>query len=87
MKVEEETAEYEILEEEELSEEKPKDIAGVEKEEEDGEEEKKTFRVKEEEEKKPCESGDEEKMDSMPAGVPDAFVVKYSVKTTPFLQR
>ncbi|XP_060764217.1 cytoskeleton-associated protein 2 isoform X2 [Neoarius graeffei] len=82
VKTEEEMAEYEILEEEELGEEKPKDIA----EEEDGEEEKRAFRVNEEEEQKLFEGGDEEKMDSTPADVVDAFVVKYSVKTTPFLQ-
>lgn len=83
MKTEEEIAEYEILEEEELGEEKSKDIT----EEEDGEEEKRALGVNEEEEHKLFEVGDEEKMDSTPADVVDAFVVKYSVKTTPFLQR
>ncbi|KAF4082259.1 hypothetical protein AMELA_G00149510 [Ameiurus melas] len=80
--VREATAEYEILEEEELSEEEPTHTAGV--AEDDGEEEK-NFKVKEEEEKKPYE-GDEEKMDSTPADILDACVVKYSVKSTPFLQ-
>uniref|UniRef100_W5UEV8 Cytoskeleton-associated protein 2 n=1 Tax=Ictalurus punctatus TaxID=7998 RepID=W5UEV8_ICTPU len=103
-----ETVEYEILEEEELSEEEPTHTAGV--EEDDGEE-KKTSNIKEEEEKKLYEGeekkkpyegeeeeeeekkpyeGDEEeeeeKMDSTPADILDACVVKYSVKTTPFLQ-
>ncbi|KAG7322703.1 hypothetical protein KOW79_014049 [Hemibagrus wyckioides] len=91
VKVEEETPEYEILEEEELSEE-PNSSAGVDKkeEEEDGEEEKKTIKVKAEEEKKlsDCdeEEGEEEEMDSTPADVLNACVVKYSVKTTPYLQ-
>lgn len=104
-----ETVEYEILEEEELSEEEPTHTAGV--EEDDGEE-KKTSNIKEEEkkklyegeekkkpyegeeeeeeEKKPYEGDEEEeeeKMDSTPADILDACVVKYSVKTTPFLQR
>ncbi|XP_027014366.2 cytoskeleton-associated protein 2 isoform X2 [Tachysurus fulvidraco] len=75
VKVEEEMPEYQILEEEELREE-PKATTGVEKNEEDGEEEKKL-----------CEGDDEEEeMDSSPADVLDACVVKYSVKTTPFLQ-
>lgn len=92
MKVEEEMSEYEILEEEELGKE-PKSTAGVEKkeEEEDEDEEKKTIKVKAEEEKKlsDCdeEKDEEEEMDSTPADVMNACVVKYSVKTTPYLQR
>ncbi|XP_060752234.1 cytoskeleton-associated protein 2 [Tachysurus vachellii] len=87
VKVEEEMPEYQILEEEELREE-PKATSGVKKNEEDGEEEKET--VKAGEEKKLSEGDDEEdeeeEMDSTPADVLDACVVKYSVKTTPFLQ-
>lgn len=88
VEVEEETPEYEILEEEEMSEGKPMER----KEEEDGEEEKRTFSVKEEE--KPFEGDEEgeeeeeeEETDSTTADVLDACVVRYSVKTTPFLQR
>lgn len=84
LKEEEEAPEYAILEEEELSERKPTDPAEQEKK------EKKSVSVeKEEKEKKAFESEeDEEKMmDATPAEVLDACVVKYSVKTTPFLQR
>ncbi|KAM9456253.1 uncharacterized protein Hap1MRO34_019746 [Clarias gariepinus] len=89
VKVEEETREYEILEEEEI-----KDASGVEKkevkqeEEEDEEEEKKKLKHEAEEKKLWFENDDdeEEEMDSTAADVMDACVVKYSVKTTPFLQ-
>lgn len=87
VKVEEETPEYEILEEEELGEEKLLNSIAVEKK----EEEKKTLKVEQEDEEKVLtgdeEEDEDEQMDSTPADVLDACVVKYSVKTTPFLQR
>ncbi|MCI4387944.1 hypothetical protein PGIGA_G00079840 [Pangasianodon gigas] len=121
VKVEEETPEYEILEEEERREGERRegerregerregerregelmDTDGEEKKEEKeegGAGDKKTLKVKTEEEKKLFEGDEEEdgeedeeedeeeKMDSTPADVLDACVVKYSVKTTPFLQ-
>lgn len=76
---EEETPECEILQEEELSKE-PKIVAEVEKTEE--EDEKKMTKA---EERKLFED-EEENMDSTAADVLDACVVKYSVKTTPFLR-
>lgn len=52
--------------------------------------EKKSVSVEEEEKEKKAfesEEDEEEMMDATPAEVLDACVVKYSVKTTPFLQR
>ncbi|XP_036451719.1 cytoskeleton-associated protein 2 isoform X2 [Colossoma macropomum] len=98
VKVEEETVkEYEILEEEELEVklESVDDVAV------DGQEVKveceekvqerkdvKLFKdeVTEEEEEEDDDDSDDEKMDSTPAEVTEASVVKYSVRTTPFLQ-
>lgn len=86
VRLEEKTPEYEILQEEELSE-KPTTTAVV-KEEDDEDNEKKAIRNKGKEEKTLFDEEEEdEEMDSTPADVLDACVVKYSVKTTPYLQR
>lgn len=82
VKIEEETPKYEILEEEE-GEEKLINPTTVETE----EEEKKLLKVEKEEEEKVFKDDEEEQMDSGPEDVLDSCVVKYSVKTTPFLQR
>ncbi|KAL7846315.1 hypothetical protein SRHO_G00212950 [Serrasalmus rhombeus] len=94
VKVEEETVkEFEILEEEELEvkQESADDVA-VDGQEVRVEREEKVLErkdvkpFKDEVSEEEDDDGDDEEMDSTPAEVTEASVVKYSVKTTPFLQ-
>ncbi|KAL6472116.1 hypothetical protein MHYP_G00183040 [Metynnis hypsauchen] len=95
VKVEEETVkEFEILEEEELEvkQESVDDVAAegqeVKAEREEKVQERKDLKPFKEEvsEEEEDDDSDDEEMDSTPAELTEASVVKYSVKTTPFLQ-